>query len=206
MYVKEYFPDEAHFFDLENPADLQRLENPMLALSSIPKKLIVIDEIQRKPELFPVLRVLADTFKKRRLFLILGSASRELIRQSSESLTGRVGYIELPPFSPWETKESSKLWLRGGFPKAYLAKSNNDSYLWRQSYITTFVENDIPSLGFSIPPQQLRRFWLMLAHYHGQVFNASEISKSLGVSDHTVKRYLEILAGTFMVRILTPWF
>lgn len=197
---------EAVFFDLENPLDLGRLENPMLALEGITNKLIVIDEIQRRPDLFPVLRVLADQEGKNRKFLILGSASRDLIRQSSETLAGRIGYIELPPFTLPEVEDSSKLWFRGGFPRSYLAETDAGSYLWRQDYITTFLERDIPNLGFSIPPNQLRRFWLMLAHYHGQIFNASEIGTSLGVSHHTVNKYLDILAGTFMVRILSPWF
>ncbi len=197
---------EAVFFDLENPLDLARLENPMLALENITNKLIVIDEIQRRPDLFPVLRVLADQKEKNRKFLILESASRDLIRQSSETLAGRIGYLELPPFTLNEVDNSSQLWLRGGFPGSYLADSNADSYQWRRDYITTFLERDIPNLGFSIPPNQLRRFWLMLAHYHGQIFNASELGASLGVSHHTVQRYLDILAGTFMVRILVPWF
>jgi len=206
MYIKEYFPNDAVFFDLENPLDLARLENPMLALGSIDHKIVVIDEIQRRPELFPVLRVLADQEEKKRKFLILGSASRELIQQSSETLAGRIGYIELPPFSLFEVKNSEKLWVRGGFPRSYLAETDHDSFLWRQSYIQTFLEQDIPNLGFNIPPQQMRRLWLMLAHYHGQIFNASEIGRSLGVSHHTVQKYVDILAGTFMIRILTPWF
>jgi len=206
MYVEKYAPEGAYFFDLENPLDLARLENPMLALESVTQPLIVIDEIQRKPELFEILRVLVDQEKKDRIFLILGSASRDLIRQSSETLAGRIGYIELPPFSLVETKKTEKLWLRGGFPRSYLASNDSGSYLWRQNYISTFLERDIPALGFDIPAQQMRRFWLMLAHYHGQIFNASEIGRSLGVSDHTVRKYLDILAGTFMVRILYPWF
>jgi predicted AAA+ superfamily ATPase len=196
----------AYFFDLENPLDLARLENPMLALTSLTQKLIIIDEIQRRPDLFPILRVLVDRPKNAQQFLILGSASRDLIRQSSETLAGRIGYIELPPFSLYETHDSNKLWLRGGFPRSYLAKNDADSYLWRQNYITTFLERDIPNLGFSIPPVQMRRFWLMLAHYHGQIFNASELGNSLAISSHMVRKYLDILAGTFMVRILLPWF
>jgi predicted AAA+ superfamily ATPase len=206
MYIENHYLNEAIFFDLENPLDLARLESPMLALSSISNKLIVIDEIQRRPDLFPVLRVLVDRNEKGQKFLILGSASRDLIHQSSETLAGRVGYIELPPFSLFEAKDSDKLWLRGGFPRSYLSKTDQDSYLWRQNYITTFLERDIPSLGFNIPALQMRRFWLMLAHYHGQIFNASELGRSLGISDHSVRRYLDILAGTFMMRILYPWF
>lgn len=206
QFIELKFPNKAHFFDLENPLDLAELDNPMLALSSINKKIIVIDEIQRRPDLFPILRVLSDQFQDTRKFLILGSASRELIRQSSETLAGRIGYLELYPFSLFEVDNEKRLWLRGGFPRSYLATSEQNSYDWRQSYITTFLETDIPNLGFQIPSQNLRRFWLMLAHYHGQIFNASEIGRSLGISDHTVKRYLDLLAGTFMIRILPPWF
>ena len=205
MYVEKYFPDNASVFDLENPVDLARLENPMFMLSKLTNQLIVIDEIQRIPELFPVLRVLADQHEKKRKFLILGSASRDLIRQSSETLAGRIGYIELLSLSLFEVKDSDRLWLRGGFPRSYLAESDKDSYIWRQSYITTFLERDIPNLGFNIPAPQLRRFWLMLAHYHGQIFNASELGKSLSISDHITRKYLDILSGTFMVRVLTPW-
>jgi predicted AAA+ superfamily ATPase len=219
MYVEQHFQNNAHFFDLENPADLERLENPMLAFQSISQELIVIDEIQLRPNLFPILRVLVDATrvplgekvsdeirKKQKKFLILGSASRDLIRQSSETLAGRIGYIELPPFTLSEVQDSMQLWLRGGFPNSYLAHTEADSYVWRRSYIATFLERDIPNLGFDVPAIQMRRFWLMLVHYHGQTFNASEISRSLGVSDHTVRKYLDILAGTFMVRELVPWF
>lgn len=206
MYIEAHGGEKVHFFDLEDPLDVARLENPMLMLSRLPNHLIVIDEIQRRPELFPILRVLADDPKKKQKFLILGGASCELIRQSSESLAGRIGYIELMPFSLMETQDVDGLWIRGGFPKSYLASNIEESYRWRQSYITTFLERDIPALGFQIPPEQIRRFWMMLAHYHGQIFNSTEIGKSLGVSDHTVRKYLDILAGTFMIRILTPWF
>lgn len=205
MFLEQFGPDVFHFFDLENPLDVARLENPMLALSKLTGKFIVIDEIQRAPELFPVLRVLIDE-KKNRKFLILGSASRDLIRQSSESLAGRIGYLELMPFSLDEVDhDSDLLWLRGGFPLSYLAQGDDESFLWRQSYIATFLERDIPNLGFQIPARQMRRFWLMLAHYHGGLFNASELGKSLGISDHMVRKYLDILAGTFMVRVLLPW-
>ena len=205
-FVQEKMNGVARIFDLENPLDLARLENPMLALSSEPEKIVVIDEIQMRPDLFPIIRVLVDDPLHKRNLLILGSASRDLLSQSSETLAGRIGYIELPPFSLSETKNSAQLWLRGGFPLSYLASNNADSLLWRQNYIKTFLDRDIPSLGFTIPPQQMRRFWLMLAHYHGQIFNASEIARSLAVSDHTVRKYLDILAGTFMIRELSPWF
>ena len=205
-YIENHLKVKAHFFDLENPLDLARLENPMLAFSKLSSTLVVIDEVQLRPDLFPVLRVLVDQKERKQTFLILGSASRDLIRQSSETLAGRIGYVELAPFSLDETQNSPLLWLRGGFPRAFLASTNDESFLWRQSYITTFLERDIPNLGFQIPPQQMRRFWLMLAHYHGQIFNASELGRSLGISDHTVRRYLDLLAGTFMIRILLPWF
>ncbi|MCE5318375.1 MAG: ATP-binding protein [Parachlamydia sp.] len=206
MYVEKNAKTSFEVFDLENPLDLAQLENPMLTLSRFTNKLIVIDEIQRRPELFPVLRVLADETESKRQFLILGSASRDLIRQSSETLAGRIGYIELMPFSLDEAENCTTLFLRGGFPRSYLADNEEDSFLWRQSYISTFLERDIPNLGFHIPPEQIRRFWQMLAHYHGQSFNANEIAKSLGVSDHTTRRYLDILTGTFMIRRLQPWF
>lgn len=206
MFLERENKGNFYFFDLENPLDLARLENPMLSLAKLDNKLIVIDEIQRVPELFPVMRVLIDDKQKKYKFLILGSASRDLIHQSSESLAGRIGYIELAPFSLDEVDhESEMLWLRGGFPLSYLAKNDEESFLWRQSYITTFLERDIFNLGFQIPPHQMRRFWLMLVHYHGQIFNAHELGKSLGISDHMVRKYLDILAGTFMVRILLPW-
>jgi hypothetical protein len=201
-YAQRY--GKVYFFDLENPIDLARLENPMLALANLQSDLVIIDEIQRRPELFPVLRVLVDA--KPRKFLILGSASRDLLKQSSETLAGRIGYIELPPFSIAEVKDEKRLWLRGGFPRSYLAALNEESYAWRQAYIATFLERDIPNLGFNIPPVLMRRLWMMLAHYHGQILNATEIGKSLSISHHTVRKYLDILAGTFMVRILTPWF
>lgn len=205
MYAEKLSGETVHFFDLENPLDLARLENPMLTLERLGNNLIVIDEIQRKPDLFQVLRVLIDQSKRTSRFLILGSASRDLIHQSSESLAGRIGYIEVTPFSIEEVKDQTKLWLRGGFPLSYLAGSEEISYSWRQSYISTFLERDLTNLGFQIPPYQMRRFWLMLAHYHGQLFNSSELARSLGVSDHTIRRYLDILAGTFMIRILQPW-
>ncbi len=205
QYVETYFKNDAVFFDLENSRDLDKLQDPMLTFSHISERLIVIDEIQRRPDLFPLLRVLVDQPDSKHLFLILGSASRELLKQSSETLAGRIGYIELPPFSLAETHDSFRLWMRGGFPLSYLASSEEKSFKWREDFIDTFLETDIPNLGFQIPASQLRRFWLMIVYYHGQTFNASAISRSMGISDHTVRRYLDILAGTFMVRILTPW-
>ncbi len=195
---------EIHYFDLENPVDIERLKNPMLTLGSL-TGLIIIDEIQRIPELFSLLRVLVDEEFADKKFLILGSASRELIRQSSESLAGRIAYLELTPFSYAETQELQKIWLRGGFPRSYLADTDQDSFDWREFYITTFLEQDIPNLGINIPAPSLRRFWIMLAHYHANIFNASELGRSFGISDTTVRRYLDILTGTFMIRQLQPW-
>ncbi|MBX3487018.1 MAG: ATP-binding protein [Candidatus Paracaedibacteraceae bacterium] len=191
------------FFDLENPEALMALQNPLRILENL-TGLVVIDEIQRLPDLFPVLRVLAD--RKQARYLILGSASRDLIRQSSESLAGRIGYIELTPFQIAEGGDESKLLTRGGFPDSYLAVSDRDSYNWRKSYIRTYLERDIPALGFNVPPLTLQRFWMMLAHYHGQLLNMNQIGTAMGISGHTVRHYLEILTGTFMVRLLPPWF
>lgn len=191
-------------FDLEDDIDLERLNNPRLALGSV-SGLIIIDEIQKRPDLFPAIRVLIDQNKGSQRYLILGSASRELIKQSSETLAGRVSYLELTPFQLNEVYDGNKLWLRGGFPLSYLADSIDISNNWRNSYIRTFLEQDIPALGFDIPAHQLRRFWVMLAHYHGNIFNASEIGRSLGVSHNTIRKYLDIMAGTFMVRVLQPW-
>ncbi len=196
---------ESNYFDLEKNSDLARLHNPQLAFEHL-TGLIVIDEIQRRPELFPLLRVLVDEPEKKQRYLILGSASRDLIKQSSETLAGRIQYIEINPFSYAETQETKNLWLRGGFPRSYLARNDRESFQWRDSYVQTFLEKDIPNLGIQIPPPQLRRFWMMLAHYHGNIFNASEIGKSLNLSHNTIRYYTDILAGTFMIRQLPPWF
>ncbi len=192
-----------HLFDLEDPTDLTKLQNPKLTLSQL-DGLIIIDEIQRKEELFPYLRVLVDSDPKKKI-LVLGSASQDLIRQSSETLAGRISYIEMTPFSYEEVGNIKTLWSRGGFPKSYLASSDLISSHWRKNYIKTFLERDIRNFGFNIPPQTMRRFWGMLAHYHGQIFNASEIGRSIDVSYKTSTRYLDILAGTFMIRRLSPW-
>ncbi len=201
MYAKQQL--KVNLFDLELPSDLARLENPELTLSEL-DGLIIIDEIQRRPELFPVLRVLIDRYKKR--FLILGSASRDLINQSSETLAGRITHLELTPFSLMEVNDFPSLWIRGGFPLSYLAENDQISLAWRKAYVTTFLERDLPNLGFSIPAETIRRFWMMLTHVHGNIFNASELGRSLGYSDTTIKRYLDILVGTFMIRRLNPWF
>jgi len=194
-----------NYFDLEDPAHLARLDEPKLALEPL-RGLVVIDEIQLRPGLFPLLRVLADREGVDTRFLILGSASRDLIRQGSETLAGRIGFVEVSPFSLQEAEDARRLWLRGGFPPSYLAGSEADSHRWRSNYIKTFLERDLPALGLQIPAAMLRRFWMMLAHVHGQTFNASEIGKSLGVADTTVRRYLDLLTGTFMIRRLNPWY
>jgi len=194
------------FFDLEDPDNLVALENPKLILSQYADYLIVIDEIQRRPELFPVLRVLVDDPIKKYQFLILGSASRDLIHQSSETLAGRIGYIYLPPFTFFEVHALSTLLLRGGYPKSFLALSDKASLQWRKAYISTFLERDLALLGFDVSPQVMHKFWKMLCAYHGQMFNASEIATSLMVSNKTIARYLDILEGTFMIRVLQPWF
>lgn len=206
QFAKEQSHQKIHIFDLENPQDLAVFDNPMLLLTPLlqANNLVIIDEIQRRAELFPVLRVLVDKYPGK--ILILGSASRDLLQQSSETLAGRIGYVELPPFSCQETRETTNLWLRGGFPRSYLAASLEESVVWREAYIRTFLERDIPNLGFNAPAQQVYRFWMMLCHYHGQTFNASEIARSLGISDHMVRKYLDILVGTFMMRTLYPWF
>lgn len=203
--LAKMFTQDATFFDLEDPFDLIKFDNSKLLLEDL-SGTIVIDEIQRAPNLFPYLRVLADRYPDRK-YLILGSASRDLIQQSSETLAGRIGYIEVTPFQLQEIPDSQTLlWKRGGFPKSYLAETDELSFKWRLDYIQTFLEQDIPNLGISIPPAELRRFWAMLAHYHGGILNYSELGRSLGYSDHTIKRYLSILEGTFMVRQLQPWF
>ena len=194
------------YFDLEDPADLARLQDPMLALRNL-EGLVILDEIQRKPDLFPVLRVLADQPGVDRRFLILGSVSPGLLRRSSESLAGRVYFFHLSGFGPEEVgvEEVERLWLRGGFPRSFLAASDRESREWRIQFTRTFLERDIPDLGIRIPPETLRRFWAMAAHYHGQVWNSSEFARSFGVSDATVRRYLDLLTSTFVLRLLPPW-
>jgi predicted AAA+ superfamily ATPase len=194
------------FFDLENPADLARLSDPMLALEGL-KGLVVLDEIQRRPELFPVLRVLVDRPRSGVRFLVLGSASPDLLRQTSETLAGRIAFHELTGFSMLELGSNSldRLWLRGGFPRSYLARSGSASLEWRRNFIRTFLESDLSQLGVRVGAPILRRFWTMLAHYHGQMWNASELGRAFGVADTTVRHYLDVLQSTFMVRTLLPW-
>lgn len=195
------------FFDLEDPADFELLKSNPKNILNNQNGLIIIDEVQRIPELFPVLRVIADNAADKK-FLILGSASPDLIKQSSESLAGRIGFVNLTGFRLHEVgiENSEKLWLRGGFPRSYLAANEKQSYSWRNNFIQTFLERDISQYGFNIPPVTLRRFWQMLAHYHGQIWNGAEFARAMGVSEPTAKRYLDILTGTFMIRQLQPWF
>jgi hypothetical protein len=194
-----------HYFDLENPRDTAMFETPQLTLESL-SGLIVIDEVQRARNLFPLIRHLVDTHHDQR-YLILGSASGELLRQSAESLAGRIAFHELGGFrlSDVGADRWRRLWLRGGLPRAYTARTDELSGRWREQYVATFLERDIPQLGITIPAATLRRFWLMLCHYHGQVLNFSELGRSFGVSDMTVRRYVEILESAFVVRLLQPW-
>ena len=195
-----------NYFDLEDPDQLARLDEPKTALTPL-KGIVVIDEIQRKPELFPLLRVLADRKPLPARFLILGSAGPELLKQSSESLAGRIEIVTMAGFSLHEIGERQiqKHWLRGGFPPAYLAKNEPDSMAWRKQFIQTFLERDIPQMGFRIPARALKRFWSLLAHYHAQQWNASEPAVTLGASPPVMRRYLDILEGTLMIRTLMPW-
>ncbi len=205
MFVERHRRPAAHF-DLERAQDLARLEDPELALRDL-RGIVVLDEIQRRPDLFRTLRVLADRPRKPARFLVLGSASPDLLRQSSESLAGRIAYHELSGLTLDEVgiENFNRLWLRGGFPRSFTARSDADSRAWRRDFIRTFLERDIPQLGIRIPAGTLERFWAMLAHYHGQVWNASEFARSFGVSHHVTRRYLDALQATFMVRILRPW-
>jgi len=198
--------DSLNYFDLEDPSSVARLADPMTALSPL-RGIVVIDEVQRRPDLFPVLRVLADRRPLRARVLVLGSASPDLLRQSSESLAGRLETLRVSGFRLPElgAKALARHWERGGFPRSFLARSNEDSRTWRRSFIETFLERDLPQLGITIPAPALFRFWTMLAHYHGQVWKATDPARSLGVSEPTVRRYLDLLTSLFMVRQLRPW-
>lgn len=198
--------ESPNYFDLEDPSGLARLDEPMTALRNL-KGLVVIDEVQRKPDLFPVLRVLADRRPLPARFLILGSASPELLRQSSESLAGRLETVAMSAFSLSEVgkRKQPRHWLRGGFPPSFLCRTESDSLAWRKNFIQTFLERDLPQWGIGAPATSLLRFWTMLSHYHGQTWNAAEPARSLGVSEPTARRYLDILSGVFMVRQLQPW-
>lgn len=197
----------ATFLDLEDPADLARLHEPSLALAPL-RGLVVIDEVHQRPGLFPLLRVLADRAPVPARFLLLGSASPQLLRQGSESLAGRMALYELPGFDLEEVGAEAlhRLWFRGGFPRSYLARSVRESGQWRRDFIRTFLERDIPQLGISIPAKTLARFWTMIAHNHGQLWNASELGRAFGVSHTTVTKYLDLLHSTFVLRELRPWF
>jgi len=198
--------DHSTRFDLENPADVARLADPVLALQGL-KGIVVLDEVQRRPELFPVLRVLADRKPVRARFLVLGSAAPDLLKQRSESLAGRIAYYELPGLALREigAERVDRLWVRGGFPKSFLAHSDRESLEWRQSFIRTFLERDLPALGVNVASDTMRRFWLMLAHSHAQLWNASELGRSFGVADTTVRSYLDKLTDALVVRQLKPW-
>jgi hypothetical protein len=204
--VAQQYKKPFHRFDLENPIDLARLDDPMLALADL-RGLVILDEVQRRPNLFPVLRVLADRKPKPARFLVLGSASPDLLRQSSETLAGRISYYELPGLSLDEVgvQRLQNLWLRGGFPSSFLARTHADSRLWRESFVQTFLERDLPQLGIRVSSATLRRFWAMLAHWHAQTWNASEFGRSFGVSDNSVRNYLDILTSALVIRQLKPW-
>jgi predicted AAA+ superfamily ATPase len=198
--------DALAYFDLEDPRSLARLTEPVTALASL-RGIVVIDEVQRRPDLFPVLRVLADRRPLPARFLLLGSAGGDLLRQSSESLAGRLETLPLRGFSLDELGAATmhRHWRRGGFPPSFLARSEAASMVWRRQFILTCLERDVPLLGYAIPSQTLLRFWTMIAHYHGNVWNAAEAARSLGVAEPTARRYLDLLTGLFLVRQLQPW-
>jgi len=200
-------PGSLNYFDLEDPQSLARLTQPDTALRPL-KRLVVIDEIQRRPELFPLLRVLADRRPLPARFLILGSASPDLLRQSSETLAGRIEIVPLEGFrlSDLGADAQGRHWLRGGFPLAYIARTVADSLSWRRQFLQTFLERDLPQLGIAIPALALRRFWNMIAHHHAQVWNGAELARALSLSEPTVRRYLDLMADVFMLRQLPPWF
>lgn len=197
----------ADYFDLEDPVDIARLTAPHLALADL-NGLVVIDEIQRRPGLFELLRVLADRRGTPARFLLLGSASPDLMRGVSESLAGRVRFVDMGGFDVAEVgpERAQALWLRGGFPRSFLATSETRSLAWRNDFVRTFLERDIPQLGITVPAQTLRRFWGMIAHFHGQIWNAADFARSLGTSEPTARRYLDILSGAYVIRQLPPWF
>jgi predicted AAA+ superfamily ATPase len=205
--IKSAWPQNTVYLDLGLPSDLNKLHDPELYLGQFADLLVIIDEIQRMPSLFPLIRALVDQKRMAGRFLILGSASPDLLRHASESLAGRIIYHELCPFVLEETgyNRVQQLWLRGGFPESYLAVTDETSFTWREAFIKTYLEMDIPQLGIRVPAMQLRRFWTMLAHYHGQLWNAAKIANSLGISAPTVQKYLDILEDTFIVRQLPPY-
>ena len=200
-------PDSLNYFDLEDPASLARLAEPDVALRPL-RGLVVIDEIQRRPDLFPLLRVLSDRRPLPARFLLLGSASPDLLRQSSETLAGRLETVPLEGFrlADLGVAAQPRHWLRGGFPLGFIARTEADSLAWRRQFLQTFLERDLPQLGVHIPAAALHRFWSMVAHYHGQIWNAAELARALAVNESTVRRYLDLMTGVFMVRQLQPWF
>ena len=199
--------EPVHYFDLERAPNRAALSTPEQTLGSL-TGLIVIDEVQRLPELFGVLRPLVDRPDNPTSFLLLGSASPHLVEGVSESLAGRALFVPIPGFSLEDvgSESQNQLWLRGGFPRSWLASSDGASTRWREAFISTFLERDIPQLGFRMPAETLRRFWTMLSHFHGQVWNGSELARSLGTNEKTARRYLDILSGAYVVRVLPPWF
>jgi predicted AAA+ superfamily ATPase len=199
--------ESCEYFDLEHPIDTRRLSQPLQTLEAL-TGLVVLDEVQRRPDLFEILRVLVDRPENPARFLVLGSASLQLVKGVSESLAGRIGFVDLGGFQMSEVgaDRMERLWIRGGFPNSFLADDNSVSMVWRDNFVRTFLERDIPQLGITIPAETLRRFWTMVAHYHGQIWNAAEFARSLGTSENTARRYLGILAGAYMVRVLPPWF
>ena len=205
--LQQHWKQPCHAFDLERQRDIVRLDDPELALEPL-KGLVVLDEIQRMPDLFPLLRVLADRRPIRTRFLVLGSATPEMLRQGNETLAGRIAFHTLDGFSLEEVgiKNHSKLWLRGSFPRSFLSSSNSKSRDWREGFISTFLERDLPQLGIRVSSATLRRFWTMLAHYHGQIWNASEFARNFGVNHTTIRHYLDILTSAFVVRQLQPWY
>lgn len=206
--IRREYKGKTVYLDLELEDDLYKLQQPQIYLEQHANSLIIIDEIQSKPELFSLLRALVDMDRRPGRFLVLGSASRNLLKQSSESLAGRIYYHELSPFTFDEIKDDNfnTLWLRGGFPESYLADSNKRSVAWREAFAKTFLERDIPSFGIQVPATTLKRFWTMLAHCHGHIWNASKIASGLGVSYKATRHYLDILESTFMVRQLSPYY
>ena len=205
--IQQHFP-KTIYLDLERPADLNKLSDPEAFFKQFSDRLICLDEIQRVPDIFPILRGVIDRGRRNSQFLILGSASRDLLKQSSETLAGRISYIEITPFNylevpPLKTEEH---WLKGGYPRSLLIQDNEVSIQWREDYIRTFLERDIPLLGFHIPAATLGRFWRMLSHSHGQILNSSKLADSMGVSSHTIRKYIDLLEQTFLVRVLAPYF
>lgn len=198
--------DSVNYFDLEDPVSLARLDEPMTALASL-EGVVVIDEVQRRPDLFPILRVLADRNQSTARFLILGSASGDLMRQSSESLAGRVELLSIGGLTLSElgSEAEARLWLRGGFPRSFLAESEADSVVWREQFIQTLLERDFPQWGVKVAATALRRFWNMLAHYHGQTWNAADPARAMGVAPNTVRHYLDLLTDAHMIRQLQPF-